>query len=61
MVVIDPTKTEGTTVSITRSQKKTVRCPECGYEWKVGVTETKLKCPKCNREFWVFYLGGLRG
>ena len=61
MVVIDPTKTEGTGFNVVRRQKKSVGCPACGYKWEVDVTETKLKCPKCNREFWVFYLGGLRG
>jgi len=42
-------------------KKKMVGCPQCKHQWEVEVSETRLKCPKCGKEFMIFYLGGLRG
>ena len=31
-------------------EKKLVKCPKCGYEWKTGSTKIYVSCPNCMRK-----------
>ena len=31
-------------------EKKSVKCPKCGYEWKTRSTRVYVSCPNCLRK-----------
>jgi len=35
-------------------KSKTVKCDKCGYAFSVSIDSTRLKCPNCDKPFYVF-------